>query len=158
MTAVCALIFAASLSGDSGRLPVTEDPTIQVHARPIAAAVAATPPLEGLVEPWMFDRTPSRPRTLAMLYGSLGALQALDVYSTFRSLNAGATEINPVVRKASSPAAMIGIKAVSTAASIYFAERAWKSNRKAAVVLMAVVNGVTAAVAANNLRHSRGVR
>jgi hypothetical protein len=50
---------------------------------------------------------------------------------------------------------MIAVKAASTAASIYFTERAWKKNRKGAIVLMAVVNGVTAAVAARNLHNAR---
>jgi hypothetical protein len=44
---------------------------------------------------------------------------------------------------------------LSTVGSIYFTERAWKKNRKGAVVLMAVVNGVTAAVVANNLKVAR---
>jgi hypothetical protein len=50
---------------------------------------------------------------------------------------------------------MLAVKAVSTAASIYFAERAWKKNRKGAIVLMAAINGVTAAVVAHNLRPAR---
>jgi hypothetical protein len=35
--------------------------------------------------------------------------------------------------------------------AIYFAERAWKKNRKGAIILMAVINGATAAVAARNI-------
>ncbi len=50
---------------------------------------------------------------------------------------------------------MLAIKALSTAGTIYFAERAWKKNRKGAVILMAVINGVTAAVAARNIRNAR---
>ena len=159
MTAVCALIFAAALSGDSDMVPVMQEPTIQTQPGPITAAIAAAPAIDAALEPWMVDKGVSRPRVLGVMYGTFGALQALDVYSTYRSLNAGATEVNPVARKAaSSPTAMIALKAASTAASIYFAERSWKSNRKGAVVLMAIINGVTAAVVANNLRHSRGRR
>ena len=154
MTAVCALILAATLSVGPDPEPATQEPGLQ--AAQIAAAVSATPALDGTVEPWMLDRKMNRPRPLGLLYGTLGSLQALDIYSTYRSLRAGGREVNPVVRDAtSSPAAMIAIKSASTAAAIYFAERAWKSNRKGAVILMAVVNGVTAAVVANNLRHSR---
>jgi hypothetical protein len=51
--------------------------------------------------------------------------------------------------------AMLAVKALSTAGSILFAERAWKENRKGAVILMAVVNGVTAAVVANNMKAAR---
>jgi hypothetical protein len=50
---------------------------------------------------------------------------------------------------------MIAVKALSTAGSIYFTERAWKTNRKGAVVMMAIVNGVTAAVVAKNLRNAQ---
>ena len=105
---------------------------------------------------WMTDRHTTRPAALPALYASLGALHALDVYSTRRALRAGGTELNPVMR-ASSPnaGAMLAIKALSTAGSIYFTERAWKKNRKGAVILMAVINGVTAAVVANNLKNAR---
>jgi hypothetical protein len=50
---------------------------------------------------------------------------------------------------------MLAVKAASTATSIYFTERAWKKYKKGAIALMAVVNGVTAAVAAHNLRSAR---
>jgi hypothetical protein len=103
-----------------------------------------------------FDLKPKRPSALPVLYGSLGALQALDVYSTRRALRAGAREANPLLASAAgSSGTMLAVKAVSTATSIYFAERAWKKNRKGAVVLMAVINGVTAAVVARNFRHAR---
>jgi hypothetical protein len=103
----------------------------------------------------MVDRT-ARPAALPAMYAALGALQALDVYSTRRALNAGAVEANPVMRKATGNAgAMLAVKALSTAGSIYFTERAWKKNRKGAVVLMAIVNGVSAAVVANNLKNAR---
>jgi hypothetical protein len=60
------------------------------------------------------------------------------------------------MRKASaSSGAMVAMKAASTAGAIFFTERAWKKNRKGAVVLMAIVNGVTAAVVANNMSHAR---
>jgi hypothetical protein len=50
---------------------------------------------------------------------------------------------------------MSAVKAASTAASIYFAERAWKKNRRGTIVLMAIVNGAAAAVVARNLRNAR---
>ena len=158
MTAVCALIVAATLSVESERTRLAQDPAIAAQPGPITAALAATSTLEG-PEAWMFDKRVDRPRALGALYGTLGVLQVVDIYSTYRAIAAGGREVNPVVQEATStPAAMIALKAASTAASIYFAERAWKSNRKGSVILMAVVNGVTAAVVANNLRHSRGAR
>ena len=50
---------------------------------------------------------------------------------------------------------MLAAKALSTAGSIYFAERAWKKNWKGAVILMAAINGITAAVLVNNLKSVR---
>ena len=136
------------------------------HAAPIATAMtasdAAVPsgPLAGAsaskTPRWMLDAPTRRPAALPAMYASLGVLQALDVYSTRRAVNAGATELNPVMRpSAKNAGAMLAVKALSTAGSIYFTERAWKKNRKGAVVLMAVVNGVTAAVVANNMKNVR---
>ena len=141
-----------------------ENTSAEVSLRPLAdaAAVAIVPTTEsssmhgrGLLESasWMRDRT-SRPRALPALYASLGVLQGLDLYSTRRAVSAGANELNPIVGKAAkNTGAMLAVKALSTAGSIYFTERAWKKNRKGAVVLMAIMNGVTAAVVANNMKN-----
>jgi hypothetical protein len=123
-------------------------------ATTLAAAIAATPVAAS--EPWMFDRKVSRPAAVKVMYGTLAALQALDIYSTTRALNQGASEANPIVATTTAnQGAMLAMKAVSTATTVYFAERAWKKNPRGAVVLMAVVNGVTAAVVAHNLRNAR---
>lgn len=157
MIAACALILAAALAPAPADSSSGSDAALRpVPASPIAAAVAAAPTLDPVPEPWMLDRKGSRPGAVQVLYGTLGTLQALDVYSTRRALGGGGSEINPVMKKASgNHAAMIAAKALSAAGSVYFTERAWKKNRKGAVVLMAVVNGVTAAVVARNLRNAR---
>ena len=155
MTGACILILAAALTSTTGD-GRTAAAGQQTPIAPIAAAVAAAPALETAAEAWMFDRKLSRPASVKVLYGTLAVMQALDIYSTQRALGRGGSEINPIVEKAAgNQAAMIGVKAFSTATSIYFAERAWKKNRKGAVVLMAIVNGVTAAVVARNLRNAR---
>lgn len=159
MSAAYALVLAVMLSSASAESSA-KDTTQPRVAAPLAEAIAATPALPPTIDPqieaWMLDRKIGRPATLHVLYGTLGALQALDVYSTRRAMNAGGTEINPVMKPtAGNQAATIALKAVSTVGSVYFAERAWKKNRKGAVVLMAVVNGVTAAVVARNLRNAR---
>jgi hypothetical protein len=90
------------------------------------------------------------------MYAGLGVLQALDIYSTRRALASGATEMNPLLGPAvKNTAAMVAVKGASTALTIYFAERAWKRNRKGAMILMGVINGVTAAVAARNLGNAK---
>ena len=143
---------------------------ISAPAAPVATAVMAMAsettvdllagPLGALRQPtspkWMLDRPMARPGVLPAMYASLGALQVLDIYSTRRAIKGGATEANPVMRAASgNSGTMLAVKAASTAASIFFTERAWKKNRKGAVILMAIANGVTAAVVANNVKNAR---
>ena len=103
---------------------------------------------------WALDA--KRPAAMPVMYAGLGVLQALDVYSTRRAVSAGARETNPLLGSAAkNTTVMLAVKGASTALSIYFAERAWKRNPKGAMILMAVVNGVTAAVVARNFQNAR---
>ena len=105
---------------------------------------------------WMEDAPVERPTALPVLYTIFGGLQVADAYSTRRALKAGAVEANPFMKgAANNTGAMYAVKGASTAAAIYLAEKAWKKNRKGAVILMTVINGVTAAVVARNLRNAR---
>lgn len=157
MTSVTALVLAATLSTTpTASDPIREASVAAAPSAPLTAAIAAAPALDTPLERWMVDRKVSRPAAVAVMYGTLGALQALDAYSTRRALARGAVEVNPILKDAAGhQGAMVAAKVLSTAGSIYFAERVWKKNRKAAVVLMAVVNGVTGAVVARNLRNAR---
>ena len=103
---------------------------------------------------WTVDQPARRPGALPALYGTYAALQALDFYTTKRAIHAGSTEINPLMKNGNS-AAMMAVKAAGGAATVYFTERAWKKNRAGAIVLMAVLNGATAAVVARNAQHAR---
>lgn len=163
--AACSLLIAVTLTGT----PVGSSSTAVLT--PVDAAAVAAPATEGntpepaqrtlratpaVPEVWMVNRTETRPAALPMMYAALGALQAFDVYSTRRALGAGANEANPLLRRAAgNSGAMLAVKALSTAGTIYFTERVWKKNRKGAVVLMAAINGVTAAVAMRNVRNAR---
>ena len=153
MTAT-ALILAMTISAPAVVIPTGAD--VPRGGTGLAAALSATPVPETASEPWMFDRKVSRPAEMKMMYGTLAALQALDLYSTTRALNHGASEANPIVAPATgNHGAMLAVKAISTATTIYFAERAWKKNPKGSVILMAVINGLTAAAVAHNLRNAR---
>ncbi len=147
----CAVLLALAVSGvpanDEGSRPAT-----------LAAdtSVSAAQPVGTPIERWQIDSPRHRPASLPLMYVTLGALQAADIFSTAHAVGAGAHEANPVMRGPSgNTGAMLAVKALSTAGTIYFAERAWKKNRKGAVILMAVINGVTAAVAARNIRNAR---
>jgi hypothetical protein len=114
----------------------------------IARAAKASPDLPA----WAADRPERRPALLPALYGSYAVLQALDVYSTRRAMAAGAREANPLMRAGGSTGA-IAVKAAAGAATVFFAEHAWKKNRVGAMVLMTALNGMTAAVVAHNIHN-----
>lgn len=166
MTFTCSLIFTAAIAATGAPVtaPVWDGSTTSVRsAMEITALdttaqrpVLAQPTFEPRAERWMLDRGERRPAALPLMYVTLGALQGLDAYSTRRALAAGAGEANPLMQKpAGSSGAMLAVKALSTAGTIYFVERAWKKNRKGAIVTMAIINGAMAAIAANNLRNAR---
>jgi hypothetical protein len=91
---------------------------------------------------------------LSALYGTYGTLQALDVVSTRRALAAGARERNPMM-KGGNMTAMIAVKAAAGASTIFFTERLWKKNRVGAIIVMAALNGASAAIVAHNQRNAR---
>jgi hypothetical protein len=96
-----------------------------------------------------------RPAPLVPLYASLAVMQGLDIYTTSSALSRGAVEANPGMKAVAGNAwASTAVKAAATAGSIYFIERAWKQNRKGAVILATVINAATAAVVAHNTQVS----
>jgi hypothetical protein len=131
------------------------------HATSAAAQAVAVPASPRVVlEPTSLIRVEpppaKRPMLLPALYVSLGAVQAWDVYSTSAALKAGAIERNPLVAPVvGNSAGMIGLKLATAATTVFFAERLWKKNRVAAVVMMAGINGATAAIAMRNIRNAR---
>ena len=129
-----------------------------LSATPAAAAdrdhaeAAATPALPS----WAVERIQRRPSLLPALYASYGALQVADLVTTVRALDGGAREVNPLMKPAvGNRTVMFALKSASAAGAIYLSERMWKKNRVGAIVLMAAVNGVTAAVVAHNMRTGR---
>ncbi len=102
------------------------------------------------------DDQPRRPAALMPLYGSLIALQGLDVHSTRQALEAGDGEANPAMRPlAKNSAAFLAVKAGATASVIWVSEKMWKKNRKASIILTTAVNAALAAIVANNYRLNR---
>ena len=97
---------------------------------------------------------PRRPTALPALYVTFAALQVADARTTFGAVGRGAHETNPMLGGRSQASVWV-VKAASTASTIYFAERLWKQNRLAAVLVMAGINGGYAAIAAHNARQAR---
>ena len=78
------------------------------------------------------------------------------MYSTRTALAAGAREANPASAAfATNTGAMIGLKVATTAGTILFAERMWKKNKVAAIVMLGAINGATAAISVHNLRNAK---
>jgi hypothetical protein len=100
-----------------------------------------------------------RPALLPAMYAATIALQAMDAHSTMKAIGNGATEANPMMKGVvGNHGALLAVKAGAAAGTIYFAERLWRRNRVAAVVLMAAVNGATAAIVAHNYKVASRVR
>jgi hypothetical protein len=95
-------------------------------------------------------------KTMHALIGTYAGLQVLDVASTRAALSNGAVETNPIIGSMGGNAGQfIAVKAVTTAATIGVVKALQKKSPKMAIVTMAVVNGVTAAVVARNIRNAR---
>ena len=104
-----------------------------------------------------YEPSVKRPAILPALYATLGVMQAWDVYSTTAALKAGAREANPTAAPfAGNAGSLIGLKAATTAGTIFFAERLWKKNKVGAIVMLAAINGATAAVSMRNMHNAKG--
>ena len=143
-------VFASALTVSAAQTdPAGND------AKPLTEAIARAARDAGpTVTFWTLSQTPRRPAALPVLYGGYAALQVMDVISTRRALAAGAREANPLMRSRSM-GTTIAMKAASGAATVYFVERAWKKNRVGTIVLMAALNGASAAIVAHNTRNAR---
>lgn len=155
-------LVAASITTSSVLFPVAPIVAAPVVVPVAAAAVEAA---EAEAQRPTFDRAidaprNSRPLMLPVLYASQIALQALDAHSTYSAMNRGAVEANPLMKGVvKNKGAMMAVKAGVAAGTIYMAERMWKrGNRLGAIATMLVVNGVTAAVVANNYKVASGLR
>ena len=143
------------MAGSATAALASDGDAVAKGAPPLASAVArAARDAAPDVNQWMLPQAPRRPIALSALYGTYGTLQALDVVTTRRALGAGAREINPMM-KGGTMAAMIAVKTVAGASTIYFTERLWKKNRVGAVIVMAALNGATAAIVARNHGNAR---
>ena len=131
------------------------DTTQSAPATSVVGASEARIPPESLQT--TFTPTVSRrPGPLVPMYVSLAVLQGFDIYTTSTAVSRGAVEANPAMQAvAGKPWAATAVKAAATATSIFFIERAWKQNRKGAVILAAAINVATAAVVAHNPKVAR---
>jgi glycine/D-amino acid oxidase-like deaminating enzyme len=92
-------------------------------------------------------------KALNTLQITYAGLQAADMWTTIAARNNGAREVNPLMY--GSYAKGMAFKAAMSASTMLATRAMAKKNKKAAVVTMILVNGVTAAVVANNVRNAR---
>lgn len=110
----------------------------------------------GRLKPAQNPQPAQRRGILVPLYISFATLQALDAHSTLRALNAGASEVNPVVAGlADTPAALVALKAGMAASTIYLVEKVRVKSRRAAIVLMAALNSAYVTIVAHNYYAAR---
>jgi hypothetical protein len=149
--AMIALSCVCGLSRNAAAQDPADPPDLFVRMT-VPAATETRPP--GRISP------ADRGSVLPALYVSLGGLQAYDGYSTSRGLRNGAYEANSVMGTlASHPAALWAMKGGTAFVSILVAERLWRGHHRGqAIALMAVSNGIMAAVAASNASIIRSQR
>ena len=136
-------------------------------ARAITPAIATSlaQPLR-LVEDGQFQPIMPRPVSISgaasrfgaralmtSLYASTATMQLLDVHSTFKALDRGAIEVNPLMSGlVQNRAAFITTKAAMAAVTIYAANKMAKHNKVAAVLTLVAMNSAYAMVVSNNYR------
>ena len=162
MRRTLALVVIFFLSQISAQAADTQEKIVAAlndTGRFLNTLVREPPPLlPGHVSPatqvaWSVERPSSFP-ALSMTFQ---ALSGLDWYTTSRALQNG-REANPVLAPiAGHPVALLVAKSAAAAATVYLAERLWKRNHAAAIVVMVAANVVTASVVAHNASLGRAV-
>lgn len=144
-------------AGSAGRLSAQELERATVDDGAVATLAVPTPvaepaPLSPSAAEVSLAR-PRRPDSLVPLYLSFGALQVMDIHSTWRAIDRGAVEANPVLQGVvGNQAGLIALKAAGTAGLIFASEKMWKRNRTASVIFMVAANSAMAWVVQNNYR------
>jgi Domain of unknown function (DUF5658) len=155
MDVTAALLAATVTVGALAPVDATR-PTSSQAPTPTTVASSEPRPLAGGIQMTVSPATSRRPAPLVPLYVSLGLLQGFDIYTTSTALSRGVVEANPAMQAvAGKPWASTVVKAAATATSIFFIERAWKQNRKGAVILATAINVATATVVAHNTQVAR---
>jgi len=147
---ICAAGSAGRLSAQELERATLDDGAVATLATPTALPAPARPLLNTTEVGRASER---RPDSLVPLYVSFGTLQVLDTHSTWRAIDRGAVEANPVLRGVvGNQVGLVALKAAGTAGLIYASEKMWKRNRTASIVFMIAANSAMAWVVQNNYR------
>jgi len=133
--------------------------TVAPAPRPILTADVQAPRLEPPLPAAGLPRTERRGALLSSLYVSFVALQVMDAHSTALALNRGARESNPLMAPFSdNTAALIAVKAGTTAGVLYMTDRVRRHNRLASILIMAAANSAYATIVSKNYRIASELR
>ncbi len=155
-----ALTLSATPAGAQERLDLTG-----IDFRPALANVSV--PVARLDLPALDQRSIAlpiapveRPRAsgiLTSLYAATAVMQALDVHSTLKALDAGAVEANPMMSGVTkNRGAFMATKAAVAAGTVFAVQRIAKRSKVAAVVTAVAINSAYAMVVRNNYKIARG--
>lgn len=111
-------------------------------------------PSKAVADAWAAEEA-QRPMSKALrgMEGVYVGLQAADMWTTISARQRGAREVNPLMD--TNYAQATAFKALMTAATVVASRKIAKKNTKAAVVTMVLLNVVSAAVVANNIKNTR---
>ena len=159
-TAVLVTIVSAAPTFATSASAQTPTPGAFADAVAVASAIqfaeqASAPAPRALPRTDVKWQTP----VLASLQAATIATQMLDVHSTYKALNAGATEANPMMGGlVKNPAAFIGVKAAVGAGLVYATHRLGQRNKAAAIAVAAAVNSAYLMIASHNYKVARSLQ
>ena len=130
----------------------------------VLAAIVAVSPARALAQTASSaSSTPAptssgrRPSVLMMSsYAVTAIVQGLDAHSTFKAIDAGAVETNPLLTPlANNRAAFVALKAAIAAALIYEGHGTSKQHKIRALLILGAIDGAYIALARHNYRVAR---
>ena len=126
-------------------------PPVLAYARAPSDVIKAQP-----AAPFQASSTPRRSGLLVALFVAHGALQMLDAASTLRAVGSGnAREANPLMQSlVAHPPAFIAVKAGIGAGMIYGIHSFSKRHPRAAILMMAAINGGYIYIVQRNFRNA----
>ena len=136
---------------------------------PVISIAAATPAILRALQPLDDQAGGTLPRpavpgfggraVMGSLYASTAVMQALDIHSTLKGLDRGATEGNPLMAGlTSNKAAFIATKVGVAAGTILAARHVAKKNKVAATLTLIALNSAYAVVVSHNYRIAGNLR
>jgi uncharacterized protein DUF5658 len=151
--AACVVLLLGAVARSADAQSVDSAPVAEPAVDPASSEVVSPIPVRDVLHAaapagW------ASPALQTTLLASFAALEALDAATTLRGIRLGrASEANPLMAGlAQHPAALVGVKAGLTAATIFSMRSLSKAHPKAAVLTMLALNAGSAFVVRSNFQ------